>query len=48
MIALLEQAFYVTGLPKYLRIVYLQIICSTEGYKGNFIAHLKNWNDIYV
>ena len=39
MIALRYQAYYVTGLPKYLRIIYPQGIHTSEGYKGNFIAH---------
>ena len=39
MIALRDQAYYVPGLPKDLRIIYPKGICTSEGYKGNFIAH---------
>ena len=39
MIALWDQAYYVPGLPKDLRIISPQGIRSSEGSKGNFIAH---------
>ena len=39
MIALWAHAYYVLGLPKDLRIIYLQVIRTSEGYKGTFIAH---------
>ena len=39
MIALRNQAYYVPGLPKYLRIIYTQGIRTLEGYKVTFIAH---------
>ena len=37
MIALLAQAYYVHELPKDLRIISPQGICTSEGYKGTFI-----------
>ena len=42
MIALRAQAYYVPGLPKDLHIISPQGIRTSEGYKGNFIAH---WHD---
>ena len=48
MIALWAQAYYVPGLPKYLRIIYPQGIRTSEGYKGNFIAHCYDEKDGYV
>ena len=39
MIALQYQVYYVPGLPKYLRIIYPQVIHTSEGYKGTFISH---------
>ena len=39
MIALRDQAYYVPGLPKDLRIISPQGICTSEVYKINFIAH---------
>ena len=39
MIALRAQEYYVPGLPKDLRIISPQEICTSEGYKGTFIAH---------
>ena len=39
MIAFRAQEYYVPGLPKYLRIISLQGIRTSEGYKGTFIAH---------
>ena len=39
MIALGDQAYYVPGLSKYLRIIYLQVIHKTEAYKCTFVVH---------
>ena len=39
MIALQDQAYYVPGLPKDLRIISPQDIRTSEGYKGAFISH---------
>ena len=48
MIALREQEYYVPGLPKYLRIIFLQGIHASEGHKGDFIACCHDEHDIYV
>ena len=48
MIALRAQEYYVPGLPKDLRIIYPQDIHTSEGYKGNFIAHFHNEQDGYA
>ena len=48
MIALRAQAYYVPGLPKYLRIISPQVILTSEGYKGTFISHCHDENDSYV
>ena len=45
MIALRAQAYYVPGLPKDLRIISPQSISTSEGYKGNFIAHCHDEQD---
>ena len=37
-----SQAYYVPGLPKYLRIISPQGIHASEGYKVTFIAHHEN------
>ena len=42
MIALQDQAYYVSGLPNYLRIISPQGICTSEGYKGNLVAHFHD------
>ena len=42
MIALQDQAYYVPGLPKDLRIISPQGIRTSEGYKGNFISHCSD------
>ena len=42
MIALGDQAYYVPGLSKYLCIIYQQVICTSEGYKGTFIANFHD------
>ena len=39
MIALRDQAYYVPGLPKNLRIISPQGVRTSEGYKGTFIVH---------
>ena len=48
MIALRSQAQYVPGLPKYLRIISPQGICTSEGYKNTFIAHFNDEHDFYA
>ena len=48
MIALRDQAYYVPGLPKDLRIISPQGIRTPEGYKGTFIAHCHDEHDSYV
>ena len=48
MISLRAQEYYAPGLPKYLRIISPQGICTSEGYKGTFIAHCHYEHDIYV
>ena len=48
MIALQDQAYYVPGLPKDLRIIYPQVICTLEGYTGTFLAHCHDEHDSYV
>ena len=47
MIALRSQAYYVTGLPKDLRIISPQGICTSEVYMGNFISHCHDEYDSY-
>ena len=48
MIALWDQACYVPGLPKDFHIIYPQVILTSEGYKGTFIAHFHDENDGYT
>ena len=48
MIALRSQTCYVPGLPKDLRIIYPQGIHTSDGYKGTFIAHFHDEQDIYA
>ena len=48
MIALRDLANYVPGLPKYLRIISSQGICTSEGYKGTFISHCHDENGGYA
>ena len=48
MIALRAQAYYVTGLPKDLRIISPKVILTSEGYKGTFIAHCHDEQDGYA
>ena len=47
-IALRDQAYYVPGLPKDLRIIYPQSIHTSEGYKVTFISHCHNEHDSYA
>ena len=47
MIVLQDQAYYVPGLPKDLRSIYPQVIHTSDGYKGAFIAHFHDENDSY-
>ena len=42
MIALQDQAYYVSGLPNYFLIISPQGIRTSEGYKGTFIAHCND------
>ena len=48
MIEIWDQAYYFTGLPKDLRIIYPQGINTSEGYKGTVIAHCHYDNDSYA
>ena len=48
MISLRAQEYYVPGLPKDLRIIYPQVIHTSEGYNGTFIAHCHNEQDGYA
>ena len=48
MIALRAQTYYVPGLPKDLHIIYPQGIRTSEGYKGNSIAHCHDEKDGYA
>ena len=48
MIALRDQEYYVPGLPKDLRIISPQCICTSEGYKGTFITHCHDDQDGYA
>ena len=47
MIALRDQAYYVPGLPKDLRIISPQVIFTLEGCKGTLIAHFHDEQDVY-
>ena len=47
-IALRDQAYCVPGLPKDLRIISPQVIRTSEGYKGAFIAHFHDEQDGYA
>ena len=47
MIALWAWAYYLPGLPKYLRIISPQGIRTPEGYKGTFIDHFHDDHDGY-
>ena len=48
MIELRAQEYYVPGLPKELCIISPQGICTSEGYKGTFIAHCHDEKDGYA
>ena len=48
MIALRAQAYYVSGLPKNLRIISPQGIRTSEGYKGTFMDHFHDEQDDYA
>ena len=48
MIALQDQAYYVPGLPKDLRIISPQGIHTSEGYKVTFISHCHDEQDGYA
>ena len=48
MIALWVQYYYVPGLPKHLRIIYPQGICTLDGCKGIFIDHCHDEHDSYA
>ena len=48
MIALRDQAYYVPGLPNYFRIISPQFICTSEGYKSNFISRCCYEHDGYA
>ena len=48
MIVLRDKAYYVPGLPKDMRIIPPQGICTSKGYKGTFIVHFHDENDSYV
>ena len=47
-IALRAQAYYVPGLPKNLRIISPQGICTSERYKVTFIGHFHDEQDGYA
>ena len=47
-IAIRAHAYYVPGLPKYLRIISPPGIRTSEVYKGNFIAHFHDEHDSYA
>ena len=48
MITLRAQAYYVPGLPKELRIISPQGICTWEWYKSTFIAHCHDEQEGYA
>ena len=43
-----DQAYYVTGLPNDLRIIYPQGVHTSEGYAGTLIAHGHDEHDSYA
>ena len=47
-IVLRDQVYYFPGLPKDLCIISPQGICTSEGYKGNFIASCHDDHDGYA
>ena len=48
MIALQAHVYYVPGLPNYLRTIYPQGICTSEGYKSTSIVHCHDEHDSYA
>ena len=48
MIALRNHEYYVTWLQKYLCILYPQLIHTSEGRMGTFIAHCHDEHDCYA
>ena len=48
MIAIPAQAYYVPGLPKYLRIIFPKGIHTSEGFLSTFIARCHDENDGYA
>ena len=48
MIEIWAQEYYVPVLSNDLRIISPQGICTSEGYKGNFIAHCHDEHDGYA
>ena len=48
MISLWAQEYYFPGLPKDFHIISPQGICTSEGYKGNFIDHFHNEHGSYA
>ena len=48
MIVLRYQEYDVPGLPNYLRIIYPQGICTSEGCKVTFVYNYYDENDRYV
>ena len=48
MIALQDQTYYVTGLPKYSQIISPQGIHTSEGYNGAFVPYFYDDNDSYT
>ena len=48
MIVLRAQAYYVPGLPKYLRTISPQGICASGGCNGTFIAHFHDEHNGYA
>ena len=48
MLALRDQAYYVPGLPKDLRIISPQFIRTSEGYKVNFVSNCRDEQDSYA
>ena len=47
-ITLRDQAYYVSGLPKDLRIISPQVIRKLVGYKSTFIYHFHDEHDSYA
>ena len=47
-IALRDLAYYVPGSKNDLCIIYLQVIHTSEGYKGTFRAHFHYYHDSYA